>query len=274
MANRIFIRSSTARACPETVAYLKSTFDYQVQMEPRIKEAGFLLSARLAVTKIKSEDFYNKELEEKLVEMAQTMNEYFPRPYLILEGSLESSEYGDTVMSMLTRTNIRVLYSSGSFETASLLSKLSRREFEKGHYFMPDISNWPKSAIDQLDFYYKLPGVNYALALLMTHDLESPSELIFSDTNTVMKKLQLSEKKVELIRSFFCKAAEKTNGENEPQVDGGLEHLNLGFVEIFYSSFFDFQQPTRIFTIFWTDSNCHNVLTKKYIHHLWDIGIY
>ena len=82
------------------------------------------------VTRIKSKNFYNEDLEWRLVEIAQTMNEYFPRPYLILEGSLKSSEYGDSVMSLLTKTNIfdnRNIRKTRTFDLFFLIGLLFRK---------------------------------------------------------------------------------------------------------------------------------------------------
>ena len=210
MAAQVIVPKSEIRNCSEVVGLLKNSHSLNVQVVHEFCHASFLLSSRCAATRLKNSEFVKENQEKKIVKIVQTMNDYFDRPYIILEGDSESRTiYGDSVISLLARSNIRVLYSAGVSETAKLVLKLSEFEEEKGHilYWSPDM---PQSVKSHCKFYANLPGVNVAMALQFCHEFASPAEFMHADPNKIAEKMPEVARKLEKIRSF-CDAKYQGN---------------------------------------------------------------
>ena len=210
MAAQVIVPKSEIRNCGEIVGLLKNSHRLNVQVVHEFCHATFLLSSRCAAIRLKSSEFVKVNQEKKIVKIVQTMNDYFDRPYLILEGdSGLRTIYGDSIVSLLARSNIRVLYSTGSSETAKLVFKMSEFEEEKGHilYWSPDM---PQSVKSHFKFYVNLPGLNFAMALQLCYEFDSPAEFMHADPNEIADKMPEVTRKLENIRSF-CDATFQGN---------------------------------------------------------------
>ena len=201
MATQIIIRNSDFKSSMEVIACLKNVYNRTVFVEPSFKEASFLVSPRLGVTKVKGSEMFNQDKREEIIKMANTMNDFFVRPFFIIEGRSNWSKYGDTVLALLARSNISVLFASESADTAMLLNKLLEEEIKQGH-FLPNIFDMPHLSEINLEFYSKLPGTNYGLALLMAKNFKNPAELISADPKTIGEKLEINLKRAQSIFSF------------------------------------------------------------------------
>ena len=200
----ILINASEVHKSQEVISLLKHTHNLNVHVQSKFEGAGFLLSSRLAVSRLNISDFCNGAQRHKVVNVSQSMNEYFERPFLIVEGSdgkPHRTKYVDMISAQLAKSNIRVLYSSGQADTASLMSVLAQKESKKG-YSLPKILNLPMLSERYLPFYLNLPGTNYALALQMALSFKTPMELVQAAKATIVRKLKLDDKRAEKIHSF------------------------------------------------------------------------
>ena len=135
----------------------------------------------------------------------QTMNEFFERPFLIIETIDEvkhRSKYVDMLMAQLAQSNIKVLVSTSTKESASLMFSLASKEARK-KFGLPLDMKLPILSEKYLPFYLSLPGVNFALAIQMAITFKSPSELILAAQATMMRRLKLDEKRAKKLHSYF-----------------------------------------------------------------------
>ena len=101
------------------------------------------LPHRLAIQRVSNSNFSNGGFRHKLVQMVQTMNELFERPYLIVELDPKQSsnflemkdhrtKYTDMIMAQISQSPAQVLYSKNQKESAQLIAYLARKEDKKG----------------------------------------------------------------------------------------------------------------------------------------------
>ena len=77
-AHQIIVHTSEIQNSREVLSLLKNSHNLQVQVKPELK-VGFLISPRLGVNKVTHSDFFNEDRGQEIIEMAQTMNDYFSR---------------------------------------------------------------------------------------------------------------------------------------------------------------------------------------------------
>jgi len=186
----------------------------EVHVQAKFDGAGYLLSTRLAVTIIRNSQFIHGGSRHKLVQTVQTMNQLFERPYLIIElDKLDQSKfflemgnnrtkYVDMTMAQFCPVNCRVLYSVDPAESGQIMATLANKEAKKG-YGLPVSMKLPKLSELYLPFYTAIPGVNYALALLMALEFKSPKDVGTTAVATLVRKLKIEEKRAQKIHNFF-----------------------------------------------------------------------
>ena len=201
MASQIIVRNSDFGTSMEVISYLKNVYNRTVLVESSFKEASFLVSPRLGVTRVKGSEIFKQDKREEIIKMANTMNDFFIRPFFIVEGKSNRSKYGETVLALLARSNIGVLFAGESADTAMLLNNLMVEEHKYEH-FLPNIFDMPQISENDLEFYSKLPGTNYGLALLMAKIFRNPAELILADPKTIGEKLRIDSRRAQSIFSF------------------------------------------------------------------------
>ena len=201
----ILVNAGEVHRCQETISCLRHDHGMELHVQARFEGAGYLLSTRLAVTVIRNSQFIHGGSRHKLVQTVQTMNQLFERPYLIIELDKEQpkfflemgnnrTKYVDMTMAQFCSVNCRVLYAvdpadSGIsldllnclltyFKTlvilfnnvitfsGKIMATLANKEAKKG-YGLPLSMKLSKLSEQYLPFYTAIPGVNYALALLM-----------------------------------------------------------------------------------------------------------
>lgn len=213
----VIVSTGEVHRSQEVISSLKHTHHLNVQVQAKFEGAGYLLSSRLAVCRISNNDFCNGAQRHKLVNMCQTMNEYFERPFLIvespdsvpLEARQHRTKYVDMIMSQLAQSNIRVLFSSCQTETASFMATLARKE-DKKNFALPRNLKIPLLSEKYLVFYMNLPNVNYALALNMVNTFHNPGEMIRAAQATLVRRLKIEEKRAQKIHGF-CRATFHTD---------------------------------------------------------------
>ena len=150
-------------------------------------------------------DFCNGAQRHKVVRTVQTMNEYFERPFLIIEMMEEAkhrTKYLDMIMAQLAQSNICVLYSTSHKETASIMSILATKESKKG-FALPENLKLPLLSEKFMPFYLSLPATNFALALQMALTFKAPAELVLAAQATLQRRLKLDEKRAKKLHSYL-----------------------------------------------------------------------
>lgn len=207
----VLVNAAEVHKSQEVISSLRHTHGFNVHVQAKFHGAAYLLSTRLAVSRVNNVDFCNGAQRHKIVGIAQTMNEYFERPCLIIETSAGESnflearqhrtKYVDMIIAQLVQSNIRVLFSSGQTESASLMAVLAKKEYKKG-FALPTSLKLPVLSEKYLAFYLAMPGTNYALALQMALSFKSPKDLVQAALATIVRKLKVDEKRAQKIHSF------------------------------------------------------------------------
>ena len=194
----------------DLISSLKHTHGLTVCVQKGFDSAGYLLSTRLAVSRVKNSDLCNGAQRHKLVEIVQTLNEYYERAFLIIETTenqqvLEMrqnrSKYIDMIICQLATSNIRILYSQNIEETSGFLAKLAKKEARKKFSLPPNLK-LPELSEDFVPMYQEIPGVSLALAMQMCIAFENPSELFTAALATLIRKLKIDEKRAQKIHEF------------------------------------------------------------------------
>lgn len=211
----ILVNASEVHKSQEVISTLRHTHGFNVDVQAKFQGAAYLLSTRLAICRVSNSDFCNGAQRHKIVSIAQTMNEYFERPFIIIESPAGESnflearqhrtKYVDMIISQLAQSNIRVLFSTGQTASASLMAVLAKKEFKKG-FALPTSLKLPMLSEKYLPFYLAMPGTNYALALQMALNFKSPKDLVNGALATIVRKLKVDEKRAKKIHSF-CRVA-------------------------------------------------------------------
>ncbi len=205
----ILVNAAEVHKSQEVISLLRYSHALNVNVHSKFEGAGYLLSTRLAICRVNNSDFCNGAQRHKIVNLCQSMNESFERPFLIvelakdnfLEARQHRTKYVDMIISQLCQSNIRVLFSKGSAESASIIAILSKKECKKGFNLPVNLKLSPLSE-RYLPFYLSLPGANYALALQMALHFKSPKELVQAALATIVRKLKMDEKRALKIHSF------------------------------------------------------------------------
>lgn len=205
----VLVSAQEVHRSTEILSLLRHSHHINVHVQAKFEGAGFLLSSRLAVCRVNNSDFCNGAQRHKIVNSVQTMNEYFERPFLIVESNsdpfLESrqhrTKYVDMIAAQLAQSNIRLLFSNGPKESAEFMSALARKEAKKG-FSLPANMKLPLLSEKYMSFYTHLPGVSYALALQMALTFKTPAELATGAKATLVRRLKLDEKRADKLHKF------------------------------------------------------------------------
>ena len=212
----------------DLISSLKHSHGLTVCVQKGFDSAGYLLSTRLAVSRVKNSDLCNGAQRHKLVEIVQTLNEYYERGFLIIETSdsnqfLEMrhnrSKYIDMIICQLATSNIRILYSQTIEQTSGLIAKLAKKEARK-HFALPANLKLPELSEDFVPMYQEIPGVSLALAMQMCISFENPSELFSAALATLIRKLKIDEKRAQKIHEFCrheLKIENVSDGEDDSE---------------------------------------------------------
>ena len=210
----------------DLISSLKHIHGLTVCVQKGFDSAGYLLSTRLAVSLVKNSDLCNGAQRHKLVQIVQTLNEYYERGFLIIETSNSNqflemrhnrSKYIDMIICQLATSNIRILYSQTIEQTSGLIAKLAKKEARK-HFALPANLKLPELSEDFVPMYQEIPGVSLALAMRMCISFENPSELFSAALATLIRKLKIDEKRAQKIHEF-CRHELKIDNVSDGEDD-------------------------------------------------------
>uniref|UniRef100_A0A3Q3DFS2 FA complementation group M n=1 Tax=Hippocampus comes TaxID=109280 RepID=A0A3Q3DFS2_HIPCM len=150
----------------------------------------FIVSARMAVERHAQSDLASPQNRKRLAEKLGSVQERFERVCLIVEKDRTKPEVSrpfhrtrcyDTTLSALVRSGVRLLWSDGPQQSATLLVELAQLERRKGQAFAPPSTELSGQHEQQdLQFYLSLPAVNYVHALNMSRRFRSVAQLVNS----------------------------------------------------------------------------------------------
>ncbi|XP_053642041.1 Fanconi anemia group M protein isoform X3 [Cherax quadricarinatus] len=182
----------------------------------QLANAHYMVSTRMAVTRLLHSVFSNCQQRAKLVQRVQGMLDLYDRPVIIVEmdrlkpgesshrGKIRS-KYLDTIACACTQvTQLKVLYSSGQEETASVLLKLAQQESSKG-YSIPVNPEHVTKAKQVVNFYLTLPHISYVTALCLAVNFRNVADFINSSAETVRDKGRISLQKATAIKQYLCR---------------------------------------------------------------------
>lgn len=90
----------------------------------------------------------------------------------------QRTRYYDSTLAGLVHTGVRLLWSDGAEESASLLADLARLEQRKGQGISVPVEVKGQHRQQALQLFLSLPSINYVHALNMSHNFRSIGQLI------------------------------------------------------------------------------------------------
>ncbi|KAJ8355344.1 hypothetical protein AAFF_G00063550, partial [Aldrovandia affinis] len=172
----------------------------------------FIVSNRMAVATQEEEEEEEQQAGSQnhrgLTDRLHGLLGLFDRVCLVLEkdrcktgGVSRRRRHGDGVLPALLRAGVRLLFSSGSVETAALLAELAQSEQRKGHAIAvpTEVTGHRRQA---LHFYLSLPCVSYVTALNMCHAFRSLGHLLNSSIEALISGARVKRSQAEEIFHF------------------------------------------------------------------------
>lgn len=164
----------------------------------------YIISNRMAVERKQWSEFSNGANRAKLIERMQHLGELFDRPCLVVEkdrikpGEEKSSKplhwtkYVDRTISMLNRSEIKVLFTENFDETSELLAELCRLELRKnmGINVKVDLND---DQLNRVRFYASLPKLSYIHALNLCEGFRSVTEFLKSSAVLIESRGKMSK---------------------------------------------------------------------------------
>ncbi|XP_077394002.1 Fanconi anemia group M protein [Festucalex cinctus] len=171
----------------------------------------FVVSARMAVERHAQSDLAALQNRKRLAERVSNVRERFDRVCLLVEKDRTKSGEAsrpfqrtrcyDSTLAALVHGGVRLLWSDGPEQSASLLVELARLERRKGQAFAP-----PSSEVNTqqaLQFYLSLPAVNYVHALNMSRRFGSVAQLVNSSVESLERGGGMSRARAEELYRFL-----------------------------------------------------------------------
>uniref|UniRef100_UPI003AAB205B Fanconi anemia group M protein n=1 Tax=Centroberyx gerrardi TaxID=166262 RepID=UPI003AAB205B len=157
----------------------------------------FIVSNRMAVERHSQSDLAAMQNRKRLAERVNSLQGLFERVCLVVEKDrtkpgeasrpFQRTRYYDSTVAALVRTGVRLLWSDGPEETATLLADLARLEQRKGQGIAVPLEVKGQHRQQALQFYLTLPSVSYVHALNMSHNFSSVAHLINSSIEALQK---------------------------------------------------------------------------------------
>ncbi|XP_019743748.1 Fanconi anemia group M protein isoform X2 [Hippocampus comes] len=174
----------------------------------------FIVSARMAVERHAQSDLASPQNRKRLAEKLGSVQERFERVCLIVEKDrtkpgevsrpFHRTRCYDTTLSALVRSGVRLLWSDGPQQSATLLVELAQLERRKGQAFAPPSTELSGQHEQQdLQFYLSLPAVNYVHALNMSRRFRSVAQLVNSSVESLERGGGMSRARAEEIFRFL-----------------------------------------------------------------------
>ncbi|XP_034163958.2 Fanconi anemia group M protein isoform X2 [Pangasianodon hypophthalmus] len=168
----------------------------------------FIVSNRMAVEWQRESDLASPQSRKRLQERMQSLQGLFDRVCLLVEKdrtkageplrSFQRSRYYDSTLAALVRAGVRLLFSTGPDDTATLLAQLAQVEQRKGQAISVPVE--VKGRRQQaLQFYLTLPCVSYVNALYMCNRFYSVAHLVNSSVDTLQAGIHVSRSRAEEI---------------------------------------------------------------------------
>nr|XP_061824249.1 Fanconi anemia group M protein homolog isoform X1 [Nerophis lumbriciformis] len=174
----------------------------------------FIVSGRMAVERHSQSDLASAHNRKRLAERVNGMQEAFERVCLIVER--DKTRPGDTsrpfqrtrcydgTLAALVRTGVRLLWSDGADQSASLLAELAQLERRKGQGIVTPPSEVRGHHQQQtLQLYSGLPSVNYVHALNMSRNFCSVAQFVNSSVESIEEGGGMSRVRAEEIYRFL-----------------------------------------------------------------------
>ncbi|XP_051942224.1 Fanconi anemia group M protein isoform X2 [Hippocampus zosterae] len=174
----------------------------------------FIVSVRMAVERHAQSDLAFLHNRKRLAEKLGSVQERFERVCLIVEKDrtkpgevsrpFQRTRCYDTTLSALVRSGVRLLWSDGPQQSATLLVELAQLERRKGQAIAPPSTELSGQHEQQdLQFYLSLPAVNYVHALNMSRRFGSIAQLVNSSVESLERGGGMSRARAEKVFRFL-----------------------------------------------------------------------
>nr|XP_033807507.1 Fanconi anemia group M protein isoform X2 [Geotrypetes seraphini] len=206
----ILVNTREVSSGPEVISLLKTKHAVKVEV-CSLGDCDYIVSNRLAVERRSQLEFANSTNRNKLTERIQHLQSMFERICVVVEKDkvkagdtsriFHRTKYYDSMLSSMISAGIRILFSSGQEDTASLLKELALTEHRKNAgILVPTEVTGHKREV--LQFYLSIPHVSYVTALTLCHHFDSIKQMTNSSVNEISTRAQVSHKKAEEIYSY------------------------------------------------------------------------
>lgn len=190
-------------------------FKHRIQVSTaQLAGCDYIISNRMAVDRKQWAEFSNGANRAKMIERMQHLGELYDRPCLIIEKDrvkigeeknsrpLHWTKYVDRTLAMLLRSEVKVLFTDNSLETASLLADLCRLEQRKnmGISVSVDLST---EDVNKVKFFLSLPRVTYVQALNLCHGYGSVSEFMKSTVPVIQTRGKMPRNRATEIYNYI-----------------------------------------------------------------------
>ncbi|KAF7658730.1 hypothetical protein LDENG_00008670 [Lucifuga dentata] len=173
----------------------------------------FIISNRMAVERHSQSDLAAMQNRKRLAGRVASLQELFERVCLIVEKDrtkpgeasrpFQRTRYYDSTMAALVHTGVRLLWSDGPEESATLLADLAWLEQRKGQGIAVPLEVKGQHRQQALQLFLSLPSVSYVHALNMSHNFSSIAQLINSPIEAIQKGGCMSRPRAEEIYRFL-----------------------------------------------------------------------
>ncbi|KAG7327911.1 hypothetical protein KOW79_007855 [Hemibagrus wyckioides] len=168
----------------------------------------FIVSNRMAVEWQSESELASPQSRKRLQERMQSLQGLFDRVCLLVEKDrtklgeplrvFQRSRYYDSTVAALVRAGVRILFSVGPDDTATLLAQLAQVEQRKGQAISVPVEVKGRRQ-HALQFYLTLPCVSYVNALYMCNRFYSVAHLVNSSVDTLQAGIRVSRSRAEEI---------------------------------------------------------------------------
>ncbi|KAK2843130.1 hypothetical protein Q7C36_011345 [Tachysurus vachellii] len=168
----------------------------------------FIVSNRMAVEWQSESELASPQSRKQLQKRMQSLQGLFDRVCLLVEKdrtkpgeplrAFQRSRYYDSTMAALVRAGVRILFSPGPDDTATLLAQLAQVEQRKGQAISVPVEV-RGHRLHALQFYLTLPCVSYVNALYMCNRFYSVAHLVNSSVDTLQAGIRVSRSRAEEI---------------------------------------------------------------------------
>ncbi|CAI9740947.1 anemia group M [Octopus vulgaris] len=193
----LFADSRQISGAQEILSNLRSKFNMDVVVT-KLSGSDFLVSLRTGVERIYMSEFSNFSNKRKITESLQHLIDLHDRPCLIVEKNpvkkglactktpFYQTKYLEKLLSRISLSPIKLLFSDSKDETCSLLAKLCSQEEKRG--FAIACPTLTLTEEQRIKFLLSLPQLNYALALNLSKNFTSLKQLLTSSAEEISQK--------------------------------------------------------------------------------------